>query len=174
MKSYENSYRVLYIDLDGTVRHGFEELGRFVNKPEDVMVFPEVPAIFKRYRDAGWKIVGITNQGGIALGHLSFSDCRDAIIETQKQSGNAFDRIMMCQHHPDAKDPEYALCWCRKPKYGNVIEGAHALKELYPEGIFPPHLALFVGDRPEDQKCAEGIGIEFQWAAEWRKSPMHI
>lgn len=39
METYEKSYRVLYLDLDGTVRHGFDELGRFVNKPEDVTVF---------------------------------------------------------------------------------------------------------------------------------------
>ncbi len=170
----EKPYRVLYIDLDGTVRHGFDELGRFVNVAADVKVFPEVPAIMKRYRDAGWKIVGITNQGGIALGHLTIHDAHAAVMETQKQSGDAFDRIMLCQHHPEAKDPEYAVCCCRKPKYGNVIEGAHALKEIYPDGIFPLHLALFVGDRPEDQKCAEGVGIEFQWAADWRKDPKYI
>lgn len=167
----EKRYRVLYLDLDGTVRHGFDELGRFVNCAADVKVFPEVPGILKRYREAGWKIVGVTNQGGIALGHVSIEDVREAVMETNAQCGNAFDRIMVCQHHPDAEGPEYAACWCRKPKYGSVIEGAHALKEQYPDGIFPPHLALFVGDRPEDQRCADGIGIDFQWAVEWRDKP---
>jgi D-glycero-D-manno-heptose 1,7-bisphosphate phosphatase len=39
---------VLYLDLDGTVRKGYDELGRFVNTKEDVEVFPEVPAILER------------------------------------------------------------------------------------------------------------------------------
>lgn len=170
----EKSYRVLYLDLDGTVRKGFDEIGRFVNCAADVEIFPEVPDILRRYRAADWKIVGITNQGGIALGLVSFENIRAGILETNKQSGGAFDQIMMCQHHPDAKDPEYALCWCRKPKYGLVIEGAHELKWMYPDGIFPPHMALFVGDRPEDEQCAAGIGIEFQPAAEWRSAPRYL
>lgn len=170
----ERSYRVLYIDLDGTVRHGFDELGRFVNTAADVVIFPEVPAILKRYREAGWKIVGVTNQGGVALGHITPQALLESTMETQRQSGDAFDFVMACQHHPDAKDPEMAVCWCRKPKYGNVIEGAHALKSKYWDGIFPPHLALFVGDREEDRQCAAGIGIDFQYAAEWRKNPRGI
>ncbi len=32
---------LLAVDLDGTVRHGKAELGRFVNGPDDVVVFPE-------------------------------------------------------------------------------------------------------------------------------------
>jgi hypothetical protein len=32
----ERQVRVLYLDLDGTVRKGSDELGRFVNGPEDV------------------------------------------------------------------------------------------------------------------------------------------
>jgi hypothetical protein len=34
--------------------------------------------------------------------------------------------------------------------------------------IYPPHLALFVGDRPEDEGCAEAANVRFMDAAEWR------
>jgi D-glycero-D-manno-heptose 1,7-bisphosphate phosphatase len=38
----EHAVPVLYLDLDGTVRQGKDDtLGRFVNGPEDVVVFPE-------------------------------------------------------------------------------------------------------------------------------------
>jgi histidinol phosphatase-like enzyme len=76
----------------------------------------------------------------------------------------------MCQHHPDAKDPEYAVCWCRKPRIGNVVLAARELCEQYPDEYYPPHLALFVGDRPEDQGCADNAGIRFMDAKEWRVS----
>lgn len=159
--------RVLYLDLDGTVRHGKDEMGRFVNNSSDVRVFDVVPKILQWYRSNGWRIIGITNQGGVSLGIISYEDCRAAIMETQRQSGNAFDAIAACIHHPDAKNPEMAVCWCRKPRIGLIVEACFALARKTGE-CYPPHLALLVGDRPEDRKCAENAGVRFMDAKEWR------
>jgi D-glycero-D-manno-heptose 1,7-bisphosphate phosphatase len=158
---------VLYCDLDGTIRHGKDELGRFVNGPEDVKVFDEIPALFRAYKKLEWRIVGISNQGGIALGYMDMKTCTAAMIETNRQCKGMFDKIAWCQHHPNAKDPEMAVCWCRKPRPGLVIESALALAEKTGE-IYPPHLGLFVGDRPEDELCAQGAGLRFMPADEWR------
>lgn len=158
---------VLYLDLDGTVRHGKDELGRFVNGPADVRVFDEVPALMARYREHGWRIIGISNQGGVALGIMSAQDCAMAMVETQRQTVHAFDKIAYCVHHPDADDPEMAVCWCRKPRAGLVIESALSLAEKTGE-IYPPHLGLFVGDRPEDAACAENASLRFMAADVWR------
>lgn len=159
---------VLYLDLDGTVRWGRDELGRFINGPEDVRLFDGVASLLREYRRAGWRIVAISNQGGIALGHMSMETCAAAMMRTQRESGWAFDKIAWCRHHPAAADPEMAVCWCRKPRIGLIVETAYALAEKHQGEFYPPHLALFVGDRPEDQGCAEGAGIAFMEAAEWR------
>jgi len=45
--SVDRRVPVLYLDLDGTVRHGKTELGRFVNHASDVVVFPEVRRIWR-------------------------------------------------------------------------------------------------------------------------------
>jgi D-glycero-D-manno-heptose 1,7-bisphosphate phosphatase len=163
----EKMVPVLYLDIDGTVRLGKDELGRFVNEPKDVRVFSEVPDILQAYKRLGWRIVGISNQGGIALGHMTLETCVAAMVETQNQVGGAFDKIAWCSHHPDAKDLEMARCWCRKPRPGLVIETALALADQTGE-IYPPHLALFVGDRPEDYECANNANISFMGAKEWR------
>lgn len=43
---------VLWLDLDGTVRHGKDELGHFVNNAADVVVFPEAVQMMRRaYRE---------------------------------------------------------------------------------------------------------------------------
>lgn len=168
IRTGEKIVPVLYLDLDGTVRKGFDELGRFVNGPEDVEVFEEVPDLLKLYKNRGWRIVGCSNQGGIALGHMTMDICTRAMLETQKQCLNLFDKILWCSHHPNAKDPEMAVCWCRKPKPGMVIEGALSLAEKYRE-IYPPHLGLFVGDRPEDLECAANASLRFMSAVEWRR-----
>lgn len=165
----DKSVPVLFLDIDGTVRQGKDDaLGRFVNGPEDVVVFPEAVERMKAWKAGGGRIVGVTNQGGIALGIVDPKQVMAALVETQRQCEGLFDRIAMCQHHPDAEHPEMARCWCRKPRPGLAIETTLAMAEDHPGEIYPPYMALFVGDRPEDEACAEALNVDFQWAHEWR------
>lgn len=166
-RTNEKTVPVLYLDIDGTVRWGKDELGRFVNTADDVRVFDEVPDLLWRYKKLGWRVVGVSNQGGIALGHMDMETCARAMLETQRQARNAFDKIAWCSHHPAADDPEMAVCWCRKPRPGMVIETALALADEHGE-IYPPYMGLFVGDRPEDAACAENAGLPFMAADVWR------
>jgi D-glycero-D-manno-heptose 1,7-bisphosphate phosphatase len=159
---------VLYLDLDGTVREGKDDaLGRFVNGPDDVRVFPEAVEMMIAWKDRGGRIVSVSNQGGVALGIVSAEAVRAAMRETHLQTGSLFDKMCYCVHHPQAADPEMARCWCRKPSPGLIIEAAIDLARHYHE-LYPPHMGLMVGDREEDQKCAALAGLDFQWAHEWR------
>ena len=165
---------VLYLDLDGTVRKGFDELGRFVNSAKDVELFKHMGERLYSYKQRGYRIVGVSNQGGIALGHVSFEDVASAMIETQEQAKGMFDKIIFCQHHPDAKNLEYDHCFCRKPRIGMLVLAQSYLNDNYPEECYPPHLALMVGDREEDRQCAENGGVDFMWAKEWRAMPFTV
>jgi D-glycero-D-manno-heptose 1,7-bisphosphate phosphatase len=168
VRGVEPAVPVLYLDLDGTVRQGKDDaLGRFVNGPADVIVFAEAVVMMRRWKAGGGRIVAVTNQGGIALGLVDPDAVKAALWETHRQTGELFDRIAVCIHHPEAPDPEQARCWCRKPKPGLVIESAVDLGRYYGER-YPPHMALMVGDRPEDEECARLAGLDFQEAAEWR------
>ena len=159
---------VLYLDLDGTVRHGFDELERFVNSPADVVIFPEAVEMMRRWRLSGGRIIGVSNQGGIALGHVTMQDCAAAMVRTHELTGKLFDKIAWCQHHPKANHPEMARCWCRKPSPGLLIEASLSIAYKHAGEIYPPHMALMVGDRPEDEECARIASIDFQWAHDWR------
>ena len=163
----EKRVRLLALDLDGTVRKGKDELGRFVNGPDDVEVFPEAVTLMRLWKRAGGRIIAVSNQGGIALGLVSYEKVAAAMIETHRQTGHLFDKVAWCQHHPKADDPEMARCWCRKPSPGLLIESALEIAHAHGE-IYPPHMGLFVGDRPEDEECARLAGFPFQWAHEWR------
>lgn len=167
---------VLYLDLDGTVRCGKEDLetpdgkpfGRFVNGPEDVFVFPEALEMIRRWKRGGGRVVAVSNQGGIALGIVSDVMVRAAMEETDRQTGHLFDKIAWCAHHPDSKIAEMTRCWCRKPKPGLIIEAANDMCLIYEGEYYPPYLGLMVGDRHEDREAAELAGLDFQWAHEWR------
>jgi D-glycero-D-manno-heptose 1,7-bisphosphate phosphatase len=160
---------VLYLDIDGTVREGKDDpLGRFVNGPGDVRVFPAAVDRMREWKVAGGRIVGVSNQGGIALGHVAMVRVLAAMEETHRQTGCLFDKLAFCRHHPAAEDPEMARCWCRKPRPGLAIEAACRMADQHQGESYPPHLALFVGDRDEDRRCAEALNVDFLDAREWR------
>lgn len=164
----EKAVPVLYLDLDGTVRQGKDDpLGRFVNGPEDVVVFPEAVEMMRRWKAGGGRVVAVSNQGGIALGIVSMDAVRAAMLETQRQCEGLFDKISWCSHHPNAEHPEDARCWCRKPSPGLIVESALDLARRFDE-YYPPYLGLMVGDRPEDAECGRLAGLDFMDAAEWR------
>lgn len=162
---------VLYLDVDGTVRKGKDDLDHFVNGPEDVEVFPVArERIWEWRKRTGGRVALVTNQGGVALGHLSLHDMMAAMHETVAQLGEeAVDKVAICIHHPKALDPEMARCWCRKPSPGAVVEAAYSLSDVYPGEHYPPHLALMVGDMRTDRECAEGANVDFMWAHRWRE-----
>jgi D-glycero-D-manno-heptose 1,7-bisphosphate phosphatase len=168
--SDEKRVPLLFLDIDGTVREGKDDpLGKFVNGPEDVRVFPEAVERMRAWKAGGGRIIGVSNQGGIALGLVTFVQVSNAMAETHRQAGQLFDKIAFCQHHPGADHPEMARCWCRKPRPGLAIEAALSLAEQHEGEYYPPFMALFVGDRDEDQQCAEALNVDFEWAADWRR-----
>lgn len=160
---------VLYLDLDGTVRHDVDDLGHFVNAPEDVIIFPEAVVMMRRWKEEkGGRIVGVSNQGGIAMGHMTEDQCVATMDRTQELADGLFELIVWCPHHPEASDPLKARCFCRKPSPGMLIMAAANMEDEHPGEIYPPHLALMVGDRHEDQQCARLACVDFMRAAEWR------
>jgi len=163
----EKRVPLLVCDLDGTVRHGKDELGRFVNTPDDVVIFPEALELLRRWKQRGGRAIAVSNQGGIALGHMTMQVCASTMLRTYELCDQLFDKIVWCSHHPAAGDPEMARCWCRKPSPGLLIEAALEIAHRHNE-IYPPYMGLFVGDRDEDEQCARLAGFDFLSAPEWR------
>lgn len=154
---------VLYLDIDGTVREGKDDaLGKFVNDAQDVRVFPEAVTLMQNWVKDGGRIVGVSNQGGVGLGILSRRVMAGAMRETNRQTGDLFDRIMICPHAPRDK------CECRKPGTWLITKAMYELSRMHPGERHPVEIALFVGDRPEDKECADACNIAFMDAHEWR------
>jgi D-glycero-D-manno-heptose 1,7-bisphosphate phosphatase len=161
--------RVLYLDLDGTVMYGFDDLGYNVHTPEQVVFYPGVIDLMHHYKRSGYFIAGVSNQGGIAMGYCQETGIAAVCAKVIELSRGLFDVITYCRHHPEAKDPGDAQCFCRKPRYGMLVTSQHRLMDLHGGKYFyPPHLALMVGDREEDKQCAANAGVLFRPASEWR------
>lgn len=150
---------VLFLDMDSTVRKGYDEIGKFVNGPEDVEVFPEARTMMEMWhRDEG-RIVTVSNQKGIGLGIVTTEAIQDAMVETNRQCGDIIDVMVWCPH----SEP----CLCRKPQIGMLVQGVYQLEVKNGEN-YPLSRMQMVGDRPEDEECARNAGIDFMWADQWR------
>jgi D-glycero-D-manno-heptose 1,7-bisphosphate phosphatase len=160
----------LCLDLDDTVR--YSKNGKYINKPEDIALFEDVEEKLWEYRNGGYLIFGISNQGGVAFG-IKTPEQEYAEIDAMNAlfTASPFHLIKTCWHHPGGKAyPLNHRSLCRKPDYGMLVLCEF---DMFQHGhVVDWDKSLFVGDRPEDEKCAANAGISFQWAWEFFRRPM--
>ena len=77
----------IFLDLDGTIRHAKD--GKFINKASDVALFSGVVDALKSLRASGFLLIGITNQGGVAVGKLSIPNLQKNLDRTQELLGES-------------------------------------------------------------------------------------
>jgi D-glycero-D-manno-heptose 1,7-bisphosphate phosphatase len=150
---------VLFLDIDGVVRRGHKDDWRYVNGPDDVVVFQGAIDFI-----SGWQkqnpdgaVVGVSNQPAISIGHTTDALTRSAMDETNRQTGYLFDFIVYCPHWP-AND---GLCSCRKPGPGMLIGAANGLSETRSGCIYSLSTSLMIGDRLTDAQAAAAAGVRF-------------
>lgn len=117
----------LFIDRDGTL----VEARHYPSRPEDLVLYPGIGPGLRLLRDAGWKLVVVTNQSGIARGLFTEDDLalmHDHLRAGLAAEGVAIDAIFHCPHHPDGARPDLAIaCDCRKPRPGMLRTAAGEL-----------------------------------------------
>ncbi|NES64855.1 MAG: HAD-IIIA family hydrolase [Okeania sp. SIO2D1] len=166
---------ILFLDLDGTIRHP-KSGNKFISYPEDQRPIPEAKEAIADYASKGYLIVGITNQGGVAAGHKTQKSC----IAEQQYTFKLFPQIHSILFCPDFAGNE---CWrcCRdeyydcSSTYPDLIgtyrkPGSGILHHILISNEVDPRNCLMVGDRPEDEGCANAAGVEFLWAFQWIKA----
>lgn len=73
------SDKILALDMDGTIIKP-KGKGKFAKDADDwVLLYDKVPPKLKEYHEKGYKIVIMTNQGGIEKGHTKLSDIKTKI-----------------------------------------------------------------------------------------------
>jgi HAD-superfamily hydrolase, subfamily IIIA len=150
----------LCVDLDGTIR--YSKNGEFIEKPEDIALFEDVEAKLWEYRRNGYLIFGITNQGGVAYGFKTQADVDAEINRTiELFVSNPFHVIKSCLHHPQGNTEPYShRSLLRKPDIGMlVLCEIQAWEHGY---IVDWSQSLLVGDREEDEKCANNASILYR------------
>ncbi len=96
--------RAVFIDKDGTLIKNMHYLNTF----DKLKMLPGIKENLKRLKKAGFKLIGITNQSGIARGLVDEGFLLESNTYLQKELG--LDDFYYCPHHPDEN------CPCRKPE----------------------------------------------------------
>lgn len=134
--------RAVFLDRDGTI---IKEVG-YLSHPDQVSLLPKVPEALNRLRRAGFKLVVVSNQSGVARGYFRVEDVRAAnrrLAELLWAERAKLDAVYFCPHLEG--------CACRKPFPGMVERAAEEL------GVNPA-LSYVVGDRVSDLELAANVG----------------
>ena len=122
--------RAVFLDRDGTL---IEEVG-YATRPEQIRILGGVARALARLAGAGYKLVVVTNQSGIARGLLTEDDLNrfhQALDDHLGLLAARVDVYYTCPHHPDPAEavrPELAVdCQCRKPRPGLILQAARDL-----------------------------------------------
>lgn len=100
-------------------------------RPEDVRLLPGAAAAARRLAEAGFALVGVSNQPAAAKGTISLErllEVQDRVLELLGAEGVRFDGFRLCLHHPEGTVAELSgPCDCRKPSPGMLLDAAAEL-----------------------------------------------
>jgi D-glycero-D-manno-heptose 1,7-bisphosphate phosphatase len=134
----------VFLDRDGTI---CEEMG-YLNHISRLHLFPFAAPAIRRLNDAGFPVIVVTNQSGVARGIFpeSLVHLVHEKLSTELAAGGArLDGIYFCPHKSEE------ACGCRKPHPG-MLERAAREHGLDLAGSY------VVGDRYADLEMAHEAG----------------
>jgi D-glycero-D-manno-heptose 1,7-bisphosphate phosphatase len=146
------SRKAAFIDRDGVLN----EERAFVHRIEDFVLLPGAIEALRILQSAGYLLVVITNQSGIARGRYSEADYLALTAQMRERlqaAGIRLDAVEYCPHLADAPVERYRLdCDCRKPKPGMLLNAIRALD-------IDPRASFLVGDRLSDIEAGRAAGV---------------
>jgi D-glycero-D-manno-heptose 1,7-bisphosphate phosphatase len=145
--------RAIFVDRDGTM---IEDVG-YLDRLERLKLFPYTIDALRLLSRAGFKVVVVTSQNGVAQGMLTeafLAEAHGHLSKLFEAAGAKVEGYYYCPHSPHATVERYRTdCECRKPKPGMILAAAreHALDLA---------TSFVVGDRWRDVEMGVGAGTK--------------
>jgi rfaE bifunctional protein nucleotidyltransferase chain/domain len=136
----------LFVDRDGTMIEHVE----YLHEPEKLKPIPGALEALKKARDAGYRIIVVTNQPGIGLGYFTKEDLfatNKALMKEASKVGLMIDKIY---YSPYSKADNTK---CRKPNPGMVLRAAKEMNIILSE-------SYCIGDMTSDVQLAKNSGCK--------------
>jgi D-glycero-D-manno-heptose 1,7-bisphosphate phosphatase len=143
--------RAVFLDRDGTL---IEEAG-YLERLERLVFFPYTVDAVRALNRAGFAVVVVTNQAGIARGIVKepfVAEAHRFISDRLAAGGARIDAYYYCPHYRTGVVTEYVrACDCRKPQPGMLRQAAQDLDLDLAK-------SFVVGDRWHDVGAGKGVG----------------
>ena len=136
--------KAVFLDRDGVLNH---EIGDYVWQPDKFIVMDGVPESLAQLKQAGYYLIVVTNQAGIAKGLYTAADVQACHAKLQAACGNLLDALYFAPAHPSVSES-----LLRKPD-SLMLEKGLARFHLDPTQCW------MVGDRYRDMEAGKKAGV---------------
>jgi len=109
--------RTIFLDRDGTLIRNYH----YGCDPERVSLLPGVSQALRWLGAAGYRLIVVTNQSGVAHGYLTERDLarmHERLRGILAAEGVGLEAIYYCPHSPEGVNEYAGQCLCRKPEPG--------------------------------------------------------
>jgi D-glycero-D-manno-heptose 1,7-bisphosphate phosphatase len=151
--------KAVFLDRDGVINelvyHIEQEVIDSPFTPDQLKLMPGVVESIRLLHQAGYLAVLVSNQPGVAKGHMTidtFNNIQRRLQDELAAAGARLDAEFYCLHHPHAILENYRVnCTCRKPAPGLILEAARDM------GIDLSR-SWMIGDNLSDIKAGQSAG----------------
>jgi D-glycero-D-manno-heptose 1,7-bisphosphate phosphatase len=161
--------KAVLLDRDGVINSlVYHEDAGVIDTPFTISQFkllPRVPQAIRRLNELGLKTAIVSNQPGIAKGHLRRETLQlfeEMMLEAIHAAGGEIDRIYYCLHHPESRVPELKQsCSCRKPEIGLLERASRDLQVSLNQ-------CYMIGDGIPDLRAGQRAGCRTIFVGRWK------
>jgi len=119
-----NLSRAVFLDRDGTISPEKD----YIKTTAEFELYDFTVDAVRRLNSAGFKVLVVTNQSGVARGYLTLETLERIHYKMAQlfvKSDAVIDGIYYCPHHPTAGSGSFTrVCSCRKPAVGMLMRAA--------------------------------------------------
>jgi D-glycero-D-manno-heptose 1,7-bisphosphate phosphatase len=137
--------KCVFLDRDGVLN---EEIGGYVFELDKLVIPEGMPEALQQLKKAGYLLVVITNQAGIAKGLYTEKEVMLCHHKIQEACGHVLDALYYCPYHPSYDSESIA----RKPD-SLMLEKAIARFNI------DVTQSWLVGDRERDIEAAQKVAV---------------
>lgn len=136
--------KAVFLDRDGVINR---DRSNYVFEVDDFIILPGVVENLKILKKAGYKLIVITNQSGIAKGLYTHDHVSIVHDHFQKECNNLIDHFYYAPWHPD-----FSESLTRKP-------GTLLFERAIAKFNINTHHSWMIGDRERDLLPAKKLGM---------------
>ena len=151
--------KAVFLDRDGVINKD----KAYVHRWQDFEYVPGAVDAMRQLQAAGYALVIVTNQSGLARGYYSeqeYQTLSAALRQDLEHQGVQLEGIYHCPHHPQGVVPHLTQeCHCRKPEPGMLLKAAQDLN-------LQLDASVMIGDKHTDLQAGRAAQVgRVYWVA---------